>query len=149
MSDSPHIRVELISDPRYLCGVREMVSAVAERLGFTEEECGQIKLAVDEALCNVVRHGYGKRTDRPIWLSLIPVYNGSHVEQLKIVIEDEATQVDPDSIRGRNLDDVRPGGLGVHIIREIMDEVRFEKRDPIGMRLTLVKDRSKSIAPHS
>ena len=149
MNDSPHIRIELISDPRYLCGVREMVSAVAERLGFSEEECGQIKLAVDEALCNVVCHGYGKRTDRPIWLSLSPVYNGSQVEQLKIVIEDEARQVDPESIQGRNLDDIRPGGLGVHIIREIMDEVRFEKRDPIGMRLTLVKDRSASIAPHS
>ena len=149
MNDSPHIRIELLSDPRYLCGVREMVSAVAERLGFSEEECGQIKLAVDEALCNVVCHGYGKRTDRPIWLSLSPVYNGSQVEQLKIVIEDEARQVDPESIQGRNLDDVRPGGLGVHIIREIMDEVRFEKRDPIGMRLTLVKDRSASTAPHS
>lgn len=146
MNDSPHIRIELISDPRYLCGVREMVSAVAERLGFSEEECGQIKLAVDEALCNVVCHGYGKRTDRPIWLSLSPVYNGSHVEQLKIVIEDEARQVDPESIQGRNLDDIRPGGLGVHIIREIMDEVRFEKRDPIGMRLTLIKDRSASVA---
>ncbi len=152
MTDTPHIRVQLISDPKYLCGVRELVSAVADRLGFTEEQCGQIKLAVDEALCNVVRHGYNKQTDRPIWLSLSPVYDeagGAAVERLRIVIEDEARQVDPETIRGRDLSEVRPGGLGIHIIREIMDEVHFEKRDPIGMRLTLVKDKTPSAVPHS
>jgi hypothetical protein len=37
------------------------------------------------------------------------------------------------------LDDIRPGGLGVYIIREIMDEVRYEKREGGGMRLTLTK----------
>jgi serine/threonine-protein kinase RsbW len=149
MSDGPHIRVELISDPKYLCGVRELVSAVADRLGFTEEQCGQIKLAVDEALCNVVRHGYDKKTDRPIWLSLSPIYQGAQVEQLRIVIEDEARQVDPSTIQGRDLNEIRPGGLGMHIINEIMDEVRFERRDPVGMRLTLVKDKVASVAPHS
>ncbi len=58
---------------------------------------------------------------------------------IEIVIEDDAMQVDPDTIRSRDLDDIRPGGLGVHIIREIMDEVSYARRDRRGMRLTLVK----------
>jgi anti-sigma regulatory factor (Ser/Thr protein kinase) len=49
--------------------------------------------------------------------------------------------VDPATIRSRDLDDIRPGGLGVHIIHEVMDEVRYERRDSRGMRLTMVKQR--------
>jgi hypothetical protein len=51
--------------------------------------------------------------------------------------------VDPTTIKSRDLDEIRPGGLGVHIITEVMDEVRWEKRTdgPIGMRLTMMKKR--------
>ena len=92
-------------------------------------------LAVDEALCNVIRHGYDSAQDRPIWVRLWP----EGERGLRIVIEDEAKQVDPATIRSRDLEEIRPGGLGVHIMHEIMDEVTFEKRDSVGMRLTLVK----------
>ncbi|MBX3378353.1 MAG: ATP-binding protein [Phycisphaeraceae bacterium] len=143
---APDLTLQMVSDPVYLSGAREMVSAVSRRLGFSEEACGQIALAVDEALCNVIRHGYDKRRDGPIWLSVWPEYgdNGqSGVKGIRIVVEDEARQVDPSQIKSRNLDEIRPGGLGVHIIREVMDEVTFEKRDRVGMRLTLVKHKKK------
>ena len=58
-------------------------------------------------------------------------------------------QVDPESIQPRDLDDIRPGGLGVHIIREVMDEVAYEKRQGPGMRLTMIKHQpadSESVA---
>lgn len=140
MSDRPDIRIEMLSNPLYLSGARELVGSVARRLGFSELACGQIALAVDEALCNIIRHGYDRRPDGLIWLSLWPVHgeNGSP-GGLKIVLEDEARQIDPSAIRGRDLDDVKPGGLGVHIIREVMDEARYEKRDGHGMKLTMVK----------
>jgi anti-sigma regulatory factor (Ser/Thr protein kinase) len=141
MTKPPDIRLQLVSDPIYLSGAREMLSAVARRLGFTDEGCGQIALAVDEALCNIIRHGYDKRRDGPIWVSVWPTASGNGDAGMTIVIEDEARQVEPERIKGRDLDEVRPGGLGVHIIREVMDEVRFEKRERAGMRLTLVKRR--------
>lgn len=136
----PQLRVELLSQPRYLAGARELVSAVSKRFGFNEAACGQIALAVDEALCNVIRHGYDRRPDGRIWISLWPIERpGADPSGIKIVIEDEARQVDPQSIRSRNLEDVRPGGLGVHIIHQIMDAVRFEKREHAGMRLVMLK----------
>ncbi len=146
--ERPEIRLELTSNPLYLSGARELVSAVARRLGFSEESCGQISLAVDEALCNVIRHGYGRESGRPIWVSLFPVHEGGDPAQppaaLKIVIEDEARQVDPSTIRSRDLDEIRPGGLGVHIIQAVMDEVRYELRDgQPGMRLTMTKARAE------
>lgn len=134
------LKVELVSNPLYLCGVRGLVFETSKRLGFTEKDAGQVALAVDEALVNIMRHGYDKRTDGPIRLTVSPERGeGGGVERVRIVIEDEARQVDPGLIKGRDLEDVRPGGLGVHIIREVMDEVTYEKRDRAGMRLTLVK----------
>jgi serine/threonine-protein kinase RsbW len=148
MTDEPQIKLEVVSNPLLNSGVRELVAAVAKRLGFSDESCGQIALAVDEALCNVERHGYAKATDRPIWVTLVAVgglaessAQPSPTRSLKIVIEDESTNVDLHKIKSRPLDEVRPGGLGVHIIRQVMDEVRYEHRQPSGLRLTLIKHR--------
>jgi anti-sigma regulatory factor (Ser/Thr protein kinase) len=138
--EAAHIQVEMRSDPRYLCGARELVSQVARRVGFDDLGCARLALAVDEALANVIRHGYQSQTDRPIWISIWPLRDDAgEPTGLKVVIEDEAKHVDVEHIKSRDLDDVRPGGLGVHIIREVMDEARYEKRDGRGMRLTLIK----------
>lgn len=138
-SQKPRLKMEFDSDPMLLCGVREMVASISRRCGLAEMQSSQVALAVDEALCNVFRHGYDRRADRPIWLSLWTLESGDGPCGVRIVIEDEARQVDPSAIKSRDLEDIRPGGLGVHIIREVMDEATYEKRDGAGMRLTLVK----------
>jgi anti-sigma regulatory factor (Ser/Thr protein kinase) len=137
---SPHLRLELLSQPRYLCGARDMISAVARRLGFGDMECSQIALAVDEALSNVMKHGYAEATDGRIWMNVWPLKDTNTGRTvLRIVIEDQGRQVDPERICGRDLEDIRPGGLGVHIIRQVMENVRYEQRDAAGMRLTMEK----------
>jgi len=133
----PHVRLELVSQPRYLSGVRELVSGISRRLGFDERICSQIALAVDEALANVICHGYGRREDGRIWVSLWP--EDGDVPGVRIEIEDESPKVDLDSIKSRCLDDIRPGGLGVHIIREVMDQVWYDHRQPSGLRLIMIK----------
>lgn len=139
--DRPHIRIELVSDPIYLSGARELVGSVARRLGFDDLQCSKIALAVDEALCNIIRHGYDRAADRPIWISVWPADIGPNGKPagLRLEIEDEAKQVEPEDLKSRDLDDIRPGGLGVHIIREVMDEVAYSKRDGAGMRLSMIK----------
>lgn len=140
MDEKPHIRVELRSDPCYLAGVRQLVSGVCQRIGLCESACSQVALAVDEALANVIRHGYCRACDKPIWISLWPLAReNGRGPGIRIEIEDEARQVDPAELRGRELDDPKPGGLGVHIIREVMDDVVYDRRSPRGMRLTMVK----------
>ncbi len=149
-SDRPEVQIQINSNALYLSGTRELVSCVARRLGFQEEACSQIALAVDEALANVIRHGYSKAPDRPIWIGLFPIPEDGHsgpfgdkcpARSIKIVIEDEARQVDPAVIKSRDLEEIRPGGLGVHIIKTVMDMVHYEKREHVGMRLTMVKHR--------
>lgn len=134
----PDMRLEMMSQPRFLAAARSMVLHFAQRLGFPDSTCGQISLAVDEALCNVINHGYERKPDGRIWVNLWSL-DGEERPGVKIVIEDRAKQVDPAVIKPRNLDEIRPGGLGVHIIREVMDEARYERRDGGGMRLSMVK----------
>ncbi len=141
-SSPPHVTVELLSQPRYLGGARDLIAAVAKRFGFDDHECGRIALAVDEALCNIIRHGYDRREDGRIWIYVWPMReDGAEAGGIRIVIDDEARQVDPSLIKGRELEDVRPGGLGVYIMREVMDDVDFARRDDAGegMRLVMVK----------
>ncbi len=132
------VRIQMRSDPRLLAGVRELIAAVARRLGFDQLTSSQIALAVDEALANVICHGYERCCHKPIWISIDELTDRPQ-HAIRIVIEDEARPVDTGCIKGRDLDDVRPGGLGVHIMHEIMDTVQYEPRKPHGMRLTLIR----------
>ncbi len=156
MSDdsAPLLKLEMLSQPRLLAGARAMVGNVAGRLGFSETHCSQITLAVDEALCNVINHGYKQRPDGKIWMTVAAIEDGTQPAQLRITIEDRADAVDPESIQPRDLKEIRPGGLGVHIMREVMDEVRYERRDGGGMRVTLskkvpIEEHSQAITIHT
>jgi anti-sigma regulatory factor (Ser/Thr protein kinase) len=65
-----------------------MLGSLAQRVGFNEIECGQVSLAVDEALCNIINHGYERKPDGRIWLpcGCFPSPNPG----LRVVIEDRA-----------------------------------------------------------
>lgn len=140
MDQRPEIELRLTSDPMYLCGARELVGCIARRIGFSDMDCSKIALAVDEALSNIIRHGYDRAFDKPIWLGITPIRpDANAIGGIVIVIEDEAKQVDPDAVKGRDLGDIKPGGLGVHIIHEVMDEVSYQKREAKGMRLVMTK----------
>jgi serine/threonine-protein kinase RsbW len=118
----------MVSEPRLLCAVRAAVGEMSVLSGFADAEVRSIVLAVDEALANVIRHAYKGAFDRPIQVSFYRVPKkpgkGAH-DALKIQIVDKGVKVEPARLVGRSLDDIRPGGLGLHFIREIMDSVTF------------------------
>ncbi len=136
-STASTVRLEILSRPELLAPVRALLISFAERFGFDEIESGHLALALDEALANVIRHGYGGDSNGRIWIAIGIVE--SNPARLRIEIEDEGRQVDPETIVSRDLEQVRPGGLGVHFMREIMDTCTFEPRQDKGMRLVLEK----------
>jgi anti-sigma regulatory factor (Ser/Thr protein kinase) len=71
---------------------------------------------------------------------------GGPGDGLEFVLEDFGTPAEPESLKGRALDDIRPGGLGMHLITNIMDSVEYE---PLPGRnvLRLVKQLSCDAAP--
>lgn len=131
-------RVSLTSDTANLAGLRETVSTAAGCVGFAEPVISQIVLAVDEAIGNVIKHGYEGRGGLPIEVTIESIRRHDS-PAMQVTICDCGRQVDPGTIVGRDLQDVRPGGLGTHIIRNVMDEVEYSVRQPRGMTLRMIK----------
>ena len=136
MSGQVLLEERLPADVEVLCRVRGLVAEKAREVGFDAEEADRMANATNEAVTNVIRHGYDSSPDGRIWLTLNEPSDDSCIE---FIIEDRARQVDLDTIRSRDLKDIRPGGLGVHLIEEIMDAVNYEHRDGGGMRVTMRK----------
>ncbi len=134
------IEITMVSDPSNIGVVRVAVEEYCAKHGFSEEQTGQIGLAVNEALANVIEHGYEGSVCELIHIAMMMVEESEDGgASLKLVIRDHGKQVDPRCIKGRDLDDVRPGGLGVHIIKTVMDDVRYRCIPEGGMELTMVK----------
>lgn len=126
------LRMELQSDPEMLCAVRGALAHLAEKLGFPDADCRAVVLAVDEALTNIIRHTYGGQTEKPIHAEFRSISlddDGLRGEALEIVLEDQGPAVDREKLCGRPLDEVRPGGLGLHFIRQSMDRVEFHRKN--------------------
>lgn len=104
-----------------LAQIRRAVAEAACRLGCGEGEAQDVVLAVDEACQNIIRHAYGccgRDGD-------IRVRMTREGECLAVRLIDSAPPVDCATIAPRSLDELRPGGLGTHFIRSVMDRVEF------------------------
>lgn len=132
----PEIQVQLLSRPELLSPVRSMVNALAQQAGLDDISACHLVLAMDEALTNVIRHGYGGSPDGRIWIRVAQLPDGPG---LRVEILDRARTVDPDQLRSRDLDEIRPGGLGMHLIRSLVDRFEHAARSEGGMRMVLEK----------
>ncbi len=133
------VKLSILSSPAHLPIVRATLEKMCLMLGFSAKVTGAVVLSVDEALTNVIRHAYDGHIDKPIDVDLDPVC-AEEPQGLRISLTDWGKQVDPATIKSRDLDDVRPGGLGVHIITECMDEVEYHPRPEGGTLLTMLKN---------
>ncbi len=118
--DERLFRIDVPARPDRLKLLRALVSEVAANRGCCEAVVRDLTLAVDEACQNVIRHGYGG--DEAGRMILEAREQG---ENLVFFLRDFAPPVDVSQVRPRDLDDVRPGGLGTHLMREVLDDVGF------------------------
>jgi len=130
----PAVTIKVQSHPRYLSLIRDVTARFCMTCGLDEDLTGKIKLAVDEACSNVIKYAYHGDTSKGI----VVKYKFSQ-KKISIIIEDSGEKADPEKIRGRDLDDVRPGGLGMHFIRRVFDRVEFDAKKVKGNRLLLMK----------
>ena len=129
--------IEFPISPAWFQTIRRLVSTASIHCGFSDRDAGQISMAVDEAMANIHKHGYQFDKSGRVTLQVT-----THIEptaRIDIQLDDETQDIELDSIRSRDLADVRPGGLGVHLIQTIMDESNWSIRESGGMRLLLSK----------
>lgn len=115
MTDSLSISVP--SKPEYVSVVRLTASAVASRVGFNVEELEDIKVAVAEACTNAIKHGIcekGENFDVKFFLDQ---------EKISIHVIDHGSGFSCNQLEEPDLTSPKEGGLGIFIIKSLMDEV--------------------------
>ncbi len=114
--------------------LRSVVRDAAKYVGMRRQEVDNVVLAVNEACMNVIQHAYKNDPRGEIRLS---IYNSN--DALVFRLQDDAPCVDEKKVCSRDLDDIRPGGLGVHFIENIMDESAFLRCGEKGNLFQMIK----------
>ncbi len=127
------LKVTMPSDPRYLPVVRGAIAPLAAAIGWDERDSQAITLALDEALTNIIRHAYHNRSDGVIELECRQTAGG-----IEVILLDQGEPVDKSKICAREPGCAQAGGLGTHIIKDVMDTVAYEAL-PGGNRFLAVK----------
>ncbi len=124
MSESPTLELRFPSDPKRLRMVREKVQEIAEEIGCSKKLISDLVIAINEACMNIMQHAYKGDKSGEI---LLEIQNDRG--DLQVVLSDYAAPIDPSNIRPRDLEDVKPGGLGTYFIQEIMDDCTYGNLD--------------------
>jgi serine/threonine-protein kinase RsbW len=129
--------LSLFADRSQLAAIREFVEDVGRKLGLSDQAIYDVRLAVDEACSNVVGHAYGGQGG-PIEVTLKPVEDG-----VQVLIHDWGQAFDPAAVPVPDVKaplEQRPlGGLGLFLMRQMMDDIEFTFDEKNGNTLKMVK----------
>jgi len=118
--------------------IREFVGKIARKAGLNDSEVYGVQLAVDEACSNIIEHAYGGEGMGKIKCSC-EVDN----KTLTIVLQDFGQPFEPEKVpkleKDVPLEQIKPRGAGIYLMKNMMDEVTFEFSEETGNKLTLVK----------
>ena len=116
--------MRIVSDPKWLSLVRAVVEQSCLGFGAHEESATAVVLAVNEAVANVMRHGYEGDTTRPIRIAC-----RRDGEMIEVRICDHGREAEFLSREVLPPDELRVGGRGLFMIRALMDEIEYRRED--------------------
>ncbi len=132
--------VQFIAKFEYLDEIRDFVGKVAHRGGFSAKDIYNIQLATDEAASNIIEHAYEGVSNGVLDLACGIVGDG-----ITIILIDYGESFDPSVVPMPNLkadlSERKIGGLGIFLMRKLMDEVHYEPRKDGSNVLTMRKRR--------
>ena len=122
--------------------IREFVGQAAQDAGLPDKAVYGVQLATDEACSNIIEHAYAGMSDQQI-----EVVCNVHPDSLTIILRDHGRRFDPSlvpaPVLSGSVEDREIGGLGLHFIRKLMDEVIYESDPQAGNVLTLIKRKAE------
>ena len=125
----------------FLDEIREFVGGIARAGGFNDRDVYNIQLATDEAASNIIEHAYEGASD-----GLLEISCGVNGSDITIILVDHGEPFDPSEVPTpdlkADLSERKIGGLGIFLMRKLMDEVRYQA-EPRKNRntLTMIKRR--------
>ena len=135
----------IANDLRDIAGATEKVRAFLAEHGLTEEVSFEVHLALDELLTNTIDYGYDDDNEHRIDLLL-----RLESDTLTVEIADDGSAFDPlqaaEPDMGASIEDRARGGLGIYLVRKMMDSVAYRRQDGRNI-VTLTKRVAPGEAP--
>lgn len=125
------VELRIPSKAEWVAVARLAVAAVANRLNFSIEDIEDVKLAVAEACTNCIQHAHGS--------DQIEITCETESDALTVRVRDYGRGTRPEAISSRRVDEPRVGGLGVFLIRSLMDSVEYDVHPDRGTNLVMTK----------
>ncbi|HET8865232.1 MAG TPA: ATP-binding protein [Gracilimonas sp.] len=111
----------------HLAKVRDFVAAHAENIGLSQKDISEIRLAVDEAYTNIIKHAYKDSPTEKVEIEI-----GSDTDHLWISLMDKGKSFDPSNYSEpdliKRIKAKKRGGMGVYLIRKVMDKVEYIRK---------------------
>ena len=117
--------------------IRDFVRGYIDKCKGLESYKDEIVLAIDEACQNVVRHAYRDKNGN------VAIKLSFQNKEFIVSLEDDGTPAIPEKIKPRNIEDIKPGGLGTFFINQIMDSVSFHSTSPHWVNCLIMKKKIK------
>ena len=139
------LEFSIVNDLRDIAGVGEKIGAFCAEHGLAEEVSFEVHLALDELLTNTIDYGYDNDYEHRIDLLL-----RLQGDTLTVEIADDGRAFDPlqaaEPDMGASLQDRARGGLGIYLVRKMMDSVAYRRQDGRNI-VTLTKRVAPDDAP--
>ena len=131
-------RLILHNDIQQIPQLADFMETIAEEKGLDQSLCLSLNLALEEAVTNVILYAYPAGAD-----GLVSIEAVLREHSLEFIITDSGVAFDPTAVPEADTTlsaaERAIGGLGIHLVRQIMDEVRYQRLDDNNI-LTLVKN---------
>ena len=127
------LSISIPNKPEYVGVVRLTTSAIASRMGFNVEEIEDIKVAVAEACTNAIVHGICNQDEN------FNIHYAMDEEKIVIKVQDQGTGFYCEAVEEPDLTSPKEGGLGIFIIKSLMDEVEVESNIGKGTTIKMTK----------
>lgn len=140
MSDKINLNISSKKEAtcEYMSVIRLTTSAIASKIGFDIEEIDDIKVSIGEACNNIIKHG--SDDDKDSFNIEYTIYE----DKLKITVKDNGTGFDTSKIKQPHMEDeidlIDESGLGIFIIKSLMDEVEINSSD-CGTEIIMIKNK--------
>lgn len=134
-----YIEMKVPAQPEYVGIIRLTLSGVASRMGYTDDEIEDLKIAVSEACTNAVQHAY--KEDKT---GEVSIRFGVFEDRLEVIVADEGDSFDFDQKQqdlgpytpSHTVDQLSEGGLGLYLMETLMDEVRVQNHSGVTVAMT-------------
>jgi serine/threonine-protein kinase RsbW len=127
--ERPEFSIQLQADTQLLKMIMELTRHIATLYQFTTSDAQRIALAVDEAVTNVIKHSYQNSQENGLQ---IDYYLSSDGLKIKLIYRGVPPVIDQDKVNLATLiKNKKKGGLGVEMMKRIMDSVKYQTVDGI------------------